>query len=250
MMRRSLIVGVAVLFATASVAFAQGQGQRGQGQGQRGQGQGGQGQGQRGQGFGGPGGGVTGLLAMPEVLKEIGVSDDQKGLIADMLQDLRPAGGGNRQDSQNLSPEERQKRAEERTKKADEMAKMILEPKQLDRLNQLRIQRDGVAALERAEIAEKLGLSKDQKDKIAQLREASRGERGGPGGGGQGGQRGQGGGSQEDREKARAEAQARRDKANADVLAVLTASQKETLEKMQGKKFEFPQQQGRRPGGN
>lgn len=241
--RKSLVLGMVMLVASASVALAQ----RPEGQ-QRGQRPGGQG------GPGGFGTGVTTLLAMPEVLKELGVSDEQKGLIDDMLKDLRPAGGGgggNRQDFQNLSDEERRKRvdefrkqSEERAKKADETAKLILEPKQFERLSQLRLQRESVTAMERADVAEKLGLTQDQKDKIAKIREASRSDRGGGGASNRNA-------SQEERQKAFAEARERREKTNADILGVLTTQQKTSWEQMQGKKFDFPQpQQGRRPGGN
>jgi hypothetical protein len=194
------------------------------------------------------------LLGTPEVQKELDVNNEQKGLIEDMVKDLgERAGGdrGNRQDFQNLSQEERRRRmeelrkqGEEREKKANEMAKMILEPKQYDRLNQLQLQREGANALARPEIAEKLGLDESQKDKIAKIRESARGERGGGGGGNRGNA------SQEDRQKAFAEARERREKTNNEILAVLTPKQKETWEQMLGKKFDFPQPQGRRPGGN
>jgi hypothetical protein len=189
---------------------------------------------------------------MPEVLKELGVSDEQKGLIEDMIKDLQPArgGSGNREDLRNLSEEERRKRfeefqkqADERSKKAEDTAKLILEPKQFERLSQLRIQREGVAAIPRDDVAAKLGLTQEQKDTIAKIREASRGERGGGGGFNPNA-------SQEERQKAFTEARERRDKANADIVAVLTAEQKTTWEAMQGKKFEFPAPQApRRPGG-
>ena len=231
--RTTLILGTALLMLTASIAQAQTP------KGKRGQQPGG---GRPGGGFGG---GVTTLLASPEVLKELNVSSEQKGLIEDMLKDLRPAGGtggaggGNRQDFQNLSQEERQKRVdelrkqgEERAKKADDMVKVILEAKQVDRLNQLRLQTEGVGALSRAEVADKVGLTQEQKDKIAKIREAARPDPGSF-------QRG-GNASQEDRQKAAQEFLARREKTNAEVLAVLTPTQKDTWDKMQGKKFDFP----------
>jgi hypothetical protein len=244
MLKRSIVVvGAVVLLVGSALAEAQtrGQGQRGQRPG--------------GQGFGGPGGGgVTSLLASPEVQKELGVNEEQKGLIEDMLKDLRQsrenAGGGNRQDLQNLSQEERQKRfeefrkqAEEREKKAEEMARMVLEPKQVDRLNQLGLQREGPSALARPEFADKVGLSAEQKEKIAKIREAARPDRGGA-------TRNRGDGSQEERQKAFAEAREAREKTNQEMLAVLTVKQKEVWEQMQGKKFDFPQPQGRRPRGN
>ena len=236
--RASLILGTALLLATA--LLAQAQTQRGQ---QRGQRPGGQGR------PGGFGTGVTTLLAMPEVQKELGVTDQQKGLIDDMLKDLRGAGGRaggtSRQDFQNLSQEERQKRieelrkqGEERAKKAEDAAKLVLEPKQFERLIQLRLQREGTAALQRSDVSEKLGLTQDQKDKIRKIRDEARGNRGTPG---------NRNASPEDRQKAAAEARDRREKANAAILGVLTAKQKETWEQLQGKKFDFPQPQARRP---
>ena len=241
-MLRQLSVLTMSMLLIASVAEAQTQ------RGQRGQRPSG------GQGFGG-GTGVASLLAMPEVQKELEVNAEQKGLIEDMVKDLgaqRGGGGGqNRQDFRNLTPEERQKRMEEfqkqaaeREKKANDMAKMILEPKQYDRVNQLQLQREGPSALERTEVADKVGLDAEQKEKIKKIREASRGDRGGGGFGNRGNA------SQEERQKAFAEARERREKTNNEILAVLTTKQKETWEQMLGKKFDFPQPQGRRPGGN
>ncbi len=237
--RTSLIIGTVILLASASLAQAQGERTK-----QGGQRPGGQG------GPGGPGGGgITGLLAMTEVQKELEVTSEQKGLIEDMVKDLRSAGGGfDFQGLRDLSREEREKRmeefrkqGEERAKKAEEMAKMILEPNQFDRLSQLRIQNEGVRSLDRTDVAEKLGLTQEQKDKIRKIRDESRTERGGFGGG-----QNQ---SREERQKAFDEAREKREKADASVIAVLTSPQKETWEKMQGKKFAFPQPQGRRPGG-
>lgn len=257
--RSTVLLGTAALCLSTSLAMSQERGKTG-GQGRGGQERekrGGGGFGQRG-GFGGFGGfGLAGLVGIPEVQKEIAVTDEQKGLIDDMMNDLRNSarGGGAGFDFQafnELSDEEKakrradmQKQAEERTKKTDEMISAILEPTQVARLNELRLQQQGVNALDRAEVAAKLELSAEQKEKIAKIREESRGP-GGPGGFGGGGQ-----GGQFDREaftKMMEEARARREKANADILALLTDSQKEAWGKMQGKKFDFPQpQQRRRP---
>jgi hypothetical protein len=200
--------------------------------------------GQRG-GFGE--GGVTALLAMPEVQKELSVNEEQKKLIADLVSDMRDAGGDvNFQELRDLSREEREKRLTEarrqraeRERKAEEMAKTILEPKQFDRLGELRLQREGVAALERPEVAEKLGLTAEQKERIGKLRAEARGDRGGP--------ESRRDASREERRQAATEARQRREQANASILGVLTPQQKENWEKLQGAKFEFPQR--RRPGG-
>lgn len=201
-----------------------------------------------GRGFGG--GGVGGLVGIAEVQKELGITDDQKAEITKVLEESRPmrgAGGGfNREEFQNLSQEERTKRfeemrkqGEETAKKVEEKVKGVLNEQQWTRLSELRIQREGISALSRAEVAEKLGLSDEQKKEIAKLNESLRPAfgRGGPGGG--------------DRPNFE-EIRAQREKAQKDILAVLSEDQKETFEKMQGAKFEFPRPNfgGGQGGGN
>ena len=250
MMRRTMFLsGLALLIVAASTVQAQDRKQRPQGFGG---------------GFGGFGGGFDAfLLATPEVQKELGVSDEQKGLIEDMMTDLRnqtqqggrnQGGAGGFQNFQNLSEEERaklmeegRKRMEEFNKKTDEMINMVLEKTQVERFAQLRLQRAGVAALERPDIAEKLVLTQEQKDKMKKIRDDSR-----PDPSAFANFQNM---SDEERREAFTKMREKGEKANADILAVLTAEQKETWTKMQGKKFEFPQQQGfggfggRRPGG-
>lgn len=237
-------------------------------------------------GRGGPGGGGDAfLLGMPEVQKELAISEDQKGLLEDMMADLR---GGPRPDFasfRDLSQEERTKRfeemrkqAEERAKQAEDALKAILDEKQFARYEELRLQRQGVMALTRPEMADKLALSEEQKEKLAALRpERGRGGPGGPGQGGPGqGRFGQGRppgegrpeqgqpraegrpnpegnpgqpGGRPDFQAMMEEMQARREKQEAEILAVLTPDQKAKWDQMLGKKFEFPQPQfGGRPG--
>jgi Spy/CpxP family protein refolding chaperone len=50
----------------------------------------------------------------------------------------------------------------------------------------------------------------------------------------------------EERQKAAAEARERREKTNTAILAVLKPEQKESFEKLQGTKFTFPERTGRR----
>jgi hypothetical protein len=116
----------------------------------------------------------------------------------------------------------------------------ILKPPQMDRLNQLRVQREGVQALLRPDVAKKLGLSDEKKGKIADLLPRGVGQRGGWGRG----RRGQGGGR-----PSRQEMQERRKKQEAEALALLTTTQQTAFEKMKGQKFEFPAPQWGGPGG-
>lgn len=271
-MKLGIRLALSALLATSLVSplsvSAQQEGQNRQ------RGQGGPG-GRGGFNFGGPGGGfggggLMGLVQMPEVQKEIKLTDDQKGLVETMAKDLRE--GGQRPDREsfaNLSDEQRRARfdemrkaAEERAKQAEEGLKAALDEPQFARLNELRIQNEvqriGVyVALGRTEVADQLKLSQDQKDKIAKIAEANRPQFGGRGPGGPGGQRPEGGqrpqgqdGQRPDFQAIAAEMRARREKAEGEALAVLTADQKASFQKMQGAKFEFPAPQfGRGPGG-
>lgn len=237
MLRRTSLIGaVVVVFLATSVASAQTQKrQRGGAPG----GQGGQGGQQRGQFGGGFAANSSTLLSMPEVQKELGLSEDQKGLIGDMIKDLRGSAGQGFQALQGLSADERreklaelQKQGEERNKKVDDLTKTVLDAKQLARLEELKLQRDGINALSRSEVATKLGLTDDQKEKIKKIRDDARPD--------PSSFQNLRNATKEDRDAAAAKAQERRTKTQADTLAVLTAEQKSSWEKMQGKKFEFP----------
>lgn len=171
-------------------------------------------------------GSVIGLLMIEEVQSELKLTAEQK----EKLQALR----GSREDReafQNLSREERQKRFEELAKKADETIKTTLDETQQKRLEELRLQREGAEALTRAEVAGKLNLEQAQKDKIKQIAQAADSA---PRFDFQNA-------TDEERRKYFAEARERREKRNAELLAVLTDAQKETFQKMQGAKFTFPE---------
>ena len=167
---------------------------------------------QRGGGFGGGfGPGSTALLAVSAVQEELSLNDDQKKQIRELAekvrQDLR--GASNRQELRDLTEEERQKKFEEIRKKSDEVNKnateqigKILDAKQNERFQELRLQREGAAALATANVAEKLGLSQEQKDKIAKIQADAR--RNSPFG------RGAAGGAQPSDEERRATRQERR----------------------------------------
>jgi hypothetical protein len=89
--------------------------------------------------------------------------------------------------------------------------------------------------LVRAEVAEKLALTAEQKEQIAKIQAGAA-----PAAGVNFRDL-----SEEERTKAFAEMREKREKANASLMAVLTADQKTALEKLQGAKFEFPAPQRR-----
>ena len=144
-----------------------------------------------GPGFGGPGfgpGGMQGsgliLLAMPAVQQELGLSEEQKtdlnNLQRKMQEQMRASFGDFRQ-MEEMSQEDRDKRfaeagkkAEETIKQADRQAAKILNAKQSERFGQLRLQREGLTAFSRIEIAKRLDLTAEQQAKIKDLRESFR----------------------------------------------------------------------------
>ncbi len=242
---RVVAVLAGLLLAVPALTFAQGQGRPGGG------GRGGFGGGRG--GFGG-GGGISGLLRMEEVHKEISVTDEQKAELTKIGESLRPAGGAagfNQEEFAKLSEEERAKRFDEmrkegeaRSQKADEAIKALLKPEQWTRLSELRTQQDGVRGLTREETQKQLSLTEEQVAKIKTLTDAQRAG-GGAGGGGANFQDM----SEEDRRKFFEEATKRREAYDKDMAAVLTAEQTAAWEKSKGAKFDFPSRGPGGPGG-
>jgi hypothetical protein len=233
-----------VLLMAASVCVAQQPGRQG---------------GRGGRGFGGFGRAQVagGLLSMPEVRTELQVTTEQASQIDSVLQAAREQlGGGNFQQQQGLSDEERQKQRDERRAKAEVVQKeaeakvaTILNADQMKRLDELRVQRDGVNALFREEVAAALALTDEQQQKLQAIRDEGR----------QAGQRGQGGQNPQDltdeqRRALFAQALERRAKTEADMTAVLTDEQQAALNAMKGTEFQFPQRGfgrgGQRPDGD
>jgi Spy/CpxP family protein refolding chaperone len=245
---RSRVLAAAALLAAiliAAPAFAQRPG-------------GGRGFGFGGAGFGGFGGGFAGLLQMEEVRKEVELLDDQWTQIQKINEDARNAaregGGFDFRSLQDLPEAERDKKiaefreqAEKRSRENEAKVKEVLLPHQTERLEQLALQRQGVRALANEDVQGKLEFTEDQKKKVASLQEEQM-ERFRSAF-----QRGQ---NQQGERPNFEELNAQREKAEADMLAVLTDGQKKQFEEMKGKPFEFPQRQfgqggqGRRPGGD
>ena len=185
--------------------------------------------------------GAAGLLRIEEVQKELGVTDEQKAEFTKAMESMQGPGSFNREEFRKLSQEERDKKlaefrkeGEERSKKADESVKALLKPEQWTRLNELRLQREGVRSWSREEVQTQLALTDEQKAKIKTLTEVQ-GQ-----GFGAGGPRNFQDMSDEERAKLREEMTARRDAFDKGMAEVLTPEQKETWAKLQGAKFEFP----------
>jgi hypothetical protein len=237
---RVLGVGCLVLALAAGQALAQEKGKRGPG---------GFGMGM---GMGGPGGqGMTlMLLQAVKVQKELDLVQDQK----DKLKELSGKFQGEMReqfsgmgDLRDLSQEERQakmkeiqEKAAEVTKKFQKQADEILLRTQGERLKEISLQLRGTQALMDKEVADKLKIDDDQKERIqAAQRSVFEKARDLFAGG--------------DREKAMEKMRDLQKEASEKAMDVLTAEQKEQFAKMKGDKVDFTMQdvfpQMGRPGG-
>lgn len=197
----------------------------------------------RGMGFGmgfGMGGGL-GLLMMPEVQKELNLSEQQLQQIQQLMTQQREQMQPLMQQMRNATPEQRQKLMEQVMQKWDEALGKVLQPSQKARLRELQLQAQGPSALARPDVAKELNLSEEQRKKIGDILA-------------QYGQKQmqlwqQGRGPNVDRQALMQEVQQLRQQMDKELLAVLTAQQQEQWKKMHGKPFEFPRRPEMRPGG-
>ena len=146
-------------------------------------------------GFGGRGGP---LIMREDVQAELGFSEEDVAEISGLIDEMEGDGGSEWQ--------------------------VVLDSGQLDRYQELSLQRSGFRALSRSEVADELGLSADQSAEIEAALEAGR-----P-------QRGEGGFDREAFMKLREEM-------NETILGVLTDAQEAKWEAMLGEQFEFQRQQ-------
>jgi Spy/CpxP family protein refolding chaperone len=163
----------------------------------------------------------TALANTAQVQDELKLTPEQKQALADLTKKLT--------DEQVKLYTETQNRALVLNQEADNAVKQLLDPTQLARLEQLRLQREGVNTLFSPEVAEKLALTVEQRAKLtklqADLRNASSfSAAGGPGSG-----------------TSRATAwRENTTRIQAEMIAVLTPEQKAKYDVLLGPTFEFP----------
>jgi Spy/CpxP family protein refolding chaperone len=214
------------------------------------QGPGGPGRGPRGFGRGGMQFSATDLVMIPQVAKEIELVDDQRASLEKLAEESREQMRGMFEGLRDLSEEERRQKFEEMREKMEasreELTKKVEEvllPHQRDRLKEISIQIRGTAALDDKAVAESLGISDEQKEKITAARdesreksrelfEAARAE----GGGGE-------------REAMREKMESLRKETDEKILAVLSDDQRAKFDQLKGKAFEFDRSQLFRPPG-
>jgi Spy/CpxP family protein refolding chaperone len=182
----------------------------------------------RGMGRGMMGGGSLMLLQNEKVQKELDLDADQKEKIQALVKEQQEEFAANRESMRDLSPEERMTKMRESMEKTQKKVDGILLPKQAERVKQISLQMQlstmpGMV-LANPDVVKELGLTEDQQSKIKAVNEDARksmSELFTPG-------------EQPDREKM---AKARKD-TETKLMDVLTADQKDKLEKMKGEKFD------------
>jgi hypothetical protein len=220
-MSRKVLFLCVIVLAVIMVAAVQAQQQPGPG-GRGGRGMGGFGM----MGRGGGGSMMTLMLLNNEkVQKELEIVPEQKEKLDALRQEQRQAMPDFR-GMRDLSEEERRAKMDEMRKKMEKQGeemqakiKEILLPNQLERLNQIRVQVLGSRAIMDAEVQKQLGITEEQKKKMTDLGQEMMGKFRD---------------AQGDREKI----QELLKESEKQVKDVLTADQKEKLEKMKGPAFE------------
>ncbi len=230
---RKIGIGIAfgALVSMAAVAVAQPPGGRG---------------GLRGRTIAGGMGGL-GLLRMEQVQKELSLSEQQKTKLQELAEKTREEARERFSGARDLSQEERRKRFEdmreemqERAEKLQKQITEILKPEQVKRLRQIELQQQGPAALMRPVVAETVGLTDEQKEKLQQIASDTREKMRGifeEMRGGDRERRGERGG--EVREKM----QQIRQEGEKEAMAILKPEQKQKLGEMMGEPFELDRSQ-------
>jgi hypothetical protein len=189
-----------------------------------------------------------GLVTNEAVQKDLGVKEDQTSKLKDLSDDINDerrqlveGAGIDFRGLRDLSGEEREKRMAEIQTKMKDISKQIndkfrpqlektLSKDQLARLQEIAIQAAGPQALEDANVAKDLGLSKEQQDKIAGIDKDFAKKLGGLRG------RGQGGGG--DASERMAKMKELHDEQLAKATEVLSADQQAKFTKLKGKTFD------------
>ncbi|MBI2477394.1 MAG: hypothetical protein HYV60_01700 [Planctomycetia bacterium] len=177
------------------------------------------------------------LIDLPEVRTELGVDAQQVELLDALLEDLaeqrraileEEEGPRSADESiQRLQFEARLEKLAAFDRRSESLLAVVLEPSQANRLSELFLQRDGIRAFERPEVATKLELSDEQKQQLQKLRETlvdNRQRRSPP---------------EEQREL--------REKEQAALRELLNEGQQTLWQQLLGKPFEFPATSWRGP---
>ncbi|TWU08529.1 hypothetical protein [Stieleria varia] len=194
-------------------------------------------------GFGRGGGDMSmGLLRIDAVKKELELMPDQEEALKKLEAERPERGERPNFDFQNATDEERQaffdkrmKEQEEQTAKMREKLEEVLFPEQIDRLDEIALQLQGIMALSNPKVQKELEITEAQQKEMTEKRDGMREKMRGM--------------MQEafqsgDRDKIREMMTKAQKDSETELLGVLTSDQKAKFEKMKGEKFEMPEGQG------
>jgi acyl-CoA reductase-like NAD-dependent aldehyde dehydrogenase len=129
-------------------------------------------------GMGAPGGDIVSLMASPEVVKLLKLTDDESAFVKLLVDEVREQRRQAFEGGQNLSPEERRERFEKLREQQQEHQKQLAEiigEQKMARLRQIGMQITGVLAVFfNPELGEKVGLTEDQRRQAREQGEADR----------------------------------------------------------------------------
>ncbi len=250
-----VVLPVVMLFVAASWGVAQDRdsGRRGrEGRGSRGF--------RGGFGRGSTRGDKATLLRSDQVLKELKVSEEQKGKLEGILADYRDQGRELYSGLRDLDRDEREKAMAELRKKQDALRKKtgkkldsVLTKVQVKRLDEIVLQQKGVRGLIDGPVAASLKLSEEQVGKIKAVFKTEEDERSklfrGFGRGGRGGGGGGGGGDRGGFREIGEKMEKMRKDTETNSLAVLTKDQKEKFAALKGAAFKLERESRRGRGG-
>jgi hypothetical protein len=172
------------------------------------------------------------LAALPDVQTELSLTDEQKTIVTDVNDQLR-------QDRRDLLGtgfdgwSAIQGRMEQLNNEASKKVNDALDPEQRKRLQQISIQQNGPRSLQEADVVAELGLSDEQKTKLAEaVSENTKAFESGFSGG--------------DRDSWRQRAGELAEQADQRLLGVLTDQQQAKLEELKGEPFDIDMSQFRR----
>ena len=173
-------------------------------------------------GFGGP----LGALQRPAVQADLKLTDEQKGKLDEVRQQIIQDGQGIFQGLQNATPEERAKKLAEFTQLQYTKLGTVLKPEQIKRLREVVLQIDGlVGSIMQPAVGEKLKITDEQRQKVGPILQGYQQARR------EIFQSIQNGGSREEAQKKTAELTKSTDEK---IIALLTDDQKKTWKEMSG----------------
>lgn len=109
------------------------------------------------------------LATNPQVQQELKLTEEQREKVSSLRQQLGEKFRGLGLELRKLPPEEALKRTQEIREEVEKELAKILEEKQLKRLKQIELQVEGLAALARPEVAEKVGLNEKQRQRVREI---------------------------------------------------------------------------------